>query len=127
MEKNLIEKYDFKNVIVDCAHNILKNDSISNRAQALITNGYQTAGDLFANDDFNTKEIQKIIHAEIEQYRLKFKDSEEGFIKHWPTNYSLMGWLINLKKGGKLASHMHDYGWLSGSIYVNVPPKKKNK
>ena len=125
LEKNLIEKYDFKNVIVDCAHNILKNDSISNRAQALITNGYQTAGDLFANDDFNTKEIQKIIHAEIEQYRLKFKDSEEGFIKNWPTNYSLMGWIINLKKGGKLAPHMHDFGWLSGSIYVNVPPKKK--
>ena len=125
LEKNLIDKYDFKNVIVDCAHNILKNDSISNRAQALITNGYQTAGDLFANDNFNTKEIQKIIHAEIEQYRLKFKDSEEGFIKNWPTNYSLMGWLINLKKGGKLNPHMHDYGWLSGSIYVNVPPKKE--
>jgi len=125
LEKNLIDKYDFKNVIVDCAHNILKNDSISNRTQLLITNGYQTAGDLFANDDFNTKEIQKIIHAEIAQYRLKFKDSEEGFIKNWPTNYSLMGWLINLKKGGKLNPHMHDYGWLSGSIYVNVPPKKE--
>ena len=125
LEKNLIEKYDFKNIIVDRVHNILKNDSISNRTQKLITNGYQTAGDLFANDDFNTKEIQKIIHTEIEQYRLKFKDSEEGFIKNWPTNYSLMGWLINLKKGGKLDAHMHDYGWLSGSIYVNVPPKKK--
>jgi hypothetical protein len=28
-----------------------------------------------------------------------------------------------MKKGGKLSAHMHDLGWLSGSIYVNVPQK----
>ena len=123
LKTNLIEKYDFKNVVVDCVHNILKNDSLSNRTQPLITNGYQTAGNLFTNEDFNTEEIQRIIHAEIEKYRLKFKDSKEGFINNWPTNYNLTGWLISLKKGGKLKAHMHDFGWLSGSIYVNVPPK----
>ena len=120
---NLIEKYNFKNVIVDCVHNILKDDSLSNRPQSLIENGYQTSGNLFANKDFNTKEIQKIIYAEIDKYRLKFKDSKEGFINNWPTNYNLKGWLISMKNGGKLKAHMHDLGWLSGSIYVNVPPK----
>ena len=120
---DLIEKYDFKNVVVDCVHNILKNDSLSNRRQPLITNGYQTAGDLFTNEDFNTKGIQKIIRTEIEKYLLNFKDSKEGFIRNWPTNYNLMGWLVSLKKGGKLKAHMHDFGWLSGSIYVNVPSK----
>ena len=120
---NLIEKYDFKNVVVDCVLNILKNDSLSNRTQPLITNGYQTAGNLFTNKDFNTEEIQRIIRTEIEKYRLKFKDSKEGFINNWPTNYNLTGWLISLKKGGKLKAHMHDFGWLSGSMYVNVPPK----
>ena len=123
LQTDLIEKYDFKNVIVDCVHNILKNDSLSNRTQTLITNGYQTAGNLFTNEDFNTKEIQRIIHTEIEKYRLNFKDSKEGFIKNWPTNYNLTGWLISLRKGGKLKAHMHDFGWLSGSIYVNVPSK----
>ena len=123
LKTDLIEKYDFKNVVVDCVHNILKNDSLSNRRQPLITNGYQTAGDLFTNEDFNTKEIQRIIHTEIEKYLLNFKDSKEGFIKNWPTDYSLTGWLISLKKGGKLNAHMHDFSWLSGSIYVNVPSK----
>jgi len=123
LKTDLIEKYDFKNVVVDCVHNILKNGSLSNRTQTLITNGYQTAGNLFTNEDFNTKEIQRIIHTEIEKYQLRFKDSKEGFIKNWPTNYNLKGWLISLKKGGKLKAHMHDLGWLSGSIYVNVPPK----
>jgi len=120
---SLIEKYDFKNVIVDCVHNILKDDSLSNRPQSLIENGYQTSGNLFANKDFNTKEIQRIIYAEIDKYRLKFRDSKEGFINNWPTNYNLKGWLISMKNGGKLKAHMHDIGWLSGSIYVNVPPK----
>jgi tetratricopeptide (TPR) repeat protein len=123
LKTNLIEKYDFKNVIVDCVHNILKDGSLSNRAQSLIKNGYQTSGNLFSNKDFNTKEIQRIIHAEIDKYRLKFKDSKEGFINNWPTNYNLKGWLISMKSGGKLKAHMHDMGWLSGSIYVNVPPK----
>jgi tetratricopeptide (TPR) repeat protein len=120
---NLIEKYDFKNVIVDCVHNILKNNSLSNRAQSLIKNGFQTSGNLFVNEEFNTKEIQRIIHEEIDKYRLKFKDSKEGFINNWPTSYNLKGWLISMKSGGKLKAHMHDMGWLSGSIYVNVPPK----
>ena len=26
-----------------------------------------------------------------------------------------------MKSGGKLSSHMHPDGWVSGSIYVNVP------
>jgi hypothetical protein len=29
-----------------------------------------------------------------------------------------------MKSGGKLKPHMHEYGWLSGSIYINVPEKK---
>ena len=123
LKTDLIKKCDFKNVIVDCVHNILKNDSLSNRTQTLITNGYQTAGNLFANQYFDTHEVQKIIHTEIKKYRLHFKDSKEGFMRNWPTKYSLTGWLISLKKGGKLKAHMHDRGWLSGSIYVNVPPK----
>ena len=125
LQKNLNEKYDFKNVIVKCVNNILKDDSISSRVQKLITNGYQTAGNLFANRDFDTNEIQKIIKIEIEKYRLYFKDSKEGFIKNWPTNYNLNGWLISMKKGGKLSAHMHDLGWLSGSIYINVPQKSE--
>ena len=28
---------------------------------------------------------------------------------------------------GKLAPHIHDEGWLSGCIYINVPPKDTPK
>jgi hypothetical protein len=28
-----------------------------------------------------------------------------------------------MKSDGELQPHIHDTGWLSGSIYINVPPK----
>jgi hypothetical protein len=37
--------------------------------------------------------------------------------------YSLKGWLVSMKSGGKLQPHMHENGWISGSIYINVPSK----
>ena len=30
-----------------------------------------------------------------------------------------------MQSGGKLAAHMHETGWISGSIYINVPAKSK--
>ena len=54
---------------------------------------------------------------------MHFKDSEEGLIKNWPSDYEIYGWLVSMKSGGKLAAHMHDKGWISGSVYINVPPK----
>ena len=54
-----------------------------------------------------------------------FCDSEEGLIKDWPLDYSLYGWLVSMKNGGELSAHIHDEGWITGSIYINVPPKSK--
>jgi hypothetical protein len=70
-------------------------------------------------------EIESIIRTEIEKYRVNFKDSEEGFIKHWPTSYDIYGWLVCMQSGGELAAHMHDTSWITGSVYINVPPKSK--
>jgi hypothetical protein len=62
---------------------------------------------------------------EVEKYREKFKKSAEGLIKKMPTEYSLYGWLISMKSGGNLRPHIHTEGWLSGSIYINVPQNLK--
>ena len=64
---------------------------------------------------------------EIDKYRINFNNSEEGLINKWPTEFSLYGWLISMKSGGKLKPHIHDNGWLSGSLYINVPPKSKDE
>ena len=33
------------------------------------------------------------------------------------------GWLVKMKSGGNINPHIHEHGWLSGSIYINVPKK----
>ena len=30
-----------------------------------------------------------------------------------------------MQSGGKLSPHMHHSGWITGSIYINVPPKSE--
>ena len=37
----------------------------------------------------------------------------------------MYGWLVNIKSGGELAPHMHDTGWISGAVYINVPLKNQ--
>lgn len=68
---------------------------------------------------------QDVIRAELSDYKDHFCDSQEGFIQDWPSDYSLYGWLVSMKNGGELSAHIHDTGWITGSIYINVPPKSK--
>mgnify|MGYP003325868131 FL=1 len=96
---------------------------MSYKAQGHLTNGVQTAGNIFTQGTVPKTDIENIIHAEIEKYRTQFKDSEEGFIKKWPTSYEIRGWLVCMQSGGELAPHMHNVGWITGSIYINEPPK----
>jgi hypothetical protein len=117
--------YDFKEIFSEKVRYILNENRISNRKQPLLVNGYQTSGNLFDIENDLTEKIQKAIRLEIEKYRIIFKKSEEGLIKKWPAEYSLYGWLVSMKSGGELQPHIHDKGWLSGSLYINVPPKLK--
>jgi len=116
-------QYDFEDIFVEKARAILNADRMSNRKQSLLVNGYQTSGNLFDIENSLTEKIQKAIRLEIEKYRIHFKDSKDGLIKKWPTDYSLYGWLISMKSGGELKPHIHANGWLSGSLYINVPAK----
>ncbi len=120
---DLNTKYDFEEIFIRSAKSILNKHKISNRNQYLLLNGNQTSGNLFNIQTDITGEIQKTIRKEIENYRFYFKDSNEGLIKKWPAKYNLYGWIISMKSGGELKPHIHDKGWLSGSAYINVPPK----
>ena len=125
LHTDLNAQYDFEEIFVRKAQSLLSENRVSNRTQELLENGHQTTGNLFHIENDFTNEIQKAIRLEIEKYRVNFKDSEEGLIKKWPAEYSLIGWLVNMKSGGKLKPHIHNDGWLSGSLYINVPPKSK--
>jgi len=125
VKTDLSDQYDFETIFVKSAKTILNERRVSNRKQNLLTNGYQTSGNLFSLEDDLTQDIQKIIRLEVDKYLVNFKDSKEGLITSWPADYSLYGWLVSMKSGGELQPHMHEKGWISGSIYINVPSKLK--
>jgi hypothetical protein len=96
--------------------------------QALISNGEQSAGNLLLSSDPDVQIIKNIIINRIEKYRAHYSSSGEGFIKNWPEHTNLHGWIIDLKKGGSLGSHMHKLGWLSGSLYLKLEkPARSNQ
>jgi tetratricopeptide (TPR) repeat protein len=125
LHADLKDKYDFKKLFSGVVADLLQSEKVSLRSQPLLTNGHQTFGNLFDIETEATAQIQKTIRSEVENYRSYFLSSGEGLIKEWPSDYDLYGWLISMKSGGNLAPHIHDEGWLSGSIYINIPPKTK--
>jgi|TARA_B110000014_G_C20124658_1_gene598103 Flp pilus assembly protein TadD len=126
LKTDLNNQYDFKKIFVNTSNTILNENRVPFRTQDLLTNGFQTYGNLFSLDADFTAEMEKIIREEVEKYRVHFKDSEEGLITHWPGGYNISSWLIGMKSGGALKPHMHEMGWLSGSIYINVPSKSQS-
>jgi tetratricopeptide (TPR) repeat protein len=122
---DLTEKYNFKDIFVDPVKSFLKQSTFSTTEQSLLIKGLQTAGNLFDTKDYFLDRIKDIIYLEVDKYQNHFKKSKEGFIRSWPKSYNINAWLVSMKSGGKLSPHIHDYGWLSGSIYINVPPKLK--
>ena len=92
--------------------------------QELLYNGNQSAGNIFSSNEPYIQKMKDIILSRIDNYRENFKDSNNGFIKKWPSNFKIQGWIIDIKKGGNLKSHMHKLGWLSGSLYLNIPKKE---
>ena len=113
----------FNNELIE---NLLKiKNNLSSSTQALLNNGQQSAGDFLLSNDPNVQAIKTIILNRINSYRKKFKSSSDGFISRWPKNSHLHGWIIDIKKGGSLGSHMHKLGWLSGSLYLKLekPPE----
>ena len=93
------------------------------RTQSLLDKGLQTSGNIFQLDHPNIREMKVIILREIERYRLAHLKSNDGLFRHWPKNSSLIGWIIKMDNKGSIRPHIHGHGWLSGSIYLNVPLK----
>ena len=120
-ETSLLETCDFHSIFVKPAYDILDDKRISRKNQGLLVNANQTSGNILANEDNFSKEVCKIIRLAIAKYKAAHKHSAEGFLVNWPDDYSLFGWLVGYKSGGSIRPHMHENGWLSGSVYINVP------
>jgi len=123
---DLTESYDFESIFRRTAIETLADLSTVYRTQRYLSNGRQTAGNIFSLERVKDSGIADIIRLEIDKYRSKFINPKEGFLKYWPDKYEIRGWLVSMKAGGSLTAHMHDSGWVTGCIYINVPSGLQN-
>jgi len=115
---------DFDSVFVKSADKIFEDRLFSERPQERLVNGFQTAGNIFDQSGALLETAREVLQTQVMGYLNRFKKSEEGFIEKWPTDFTLFGWLIKMKSGGSLLPHMHERGWISGTVYINVPEEK---
>ncbi len=115
------ESCDFKKLFVTTVRQLIDENYIEKRIQPLLENGWQSSGNLFLIEHTSIEQIKKILELQIADYQRIFQNSDEGFIRAWPKKYSLVAWLVSMRSGGKLRPHMHDNGWLSGSVYIHIP------
>ena len=125
----LIERIDeefFSNNDLNQLISLLRNKQMITRDQGILCNGIQTSGNLFSLNYPYIKLIKKVLRHKIELYREKYKDSGQGFINNWPQSYELRSWMIGMKNGGFLKPHNHEYGWITGSFYLQIPKYNNN-
>ena len=121
IDKELFSEKHFNQLI-----SYIQSDEIKTKPQSLIHKASQSTGNLFSLDYPFMKALKKAIEIKIKHYRTKFKDSQQGFIENWPTEYRLRSWILCMKNGGFIKPHNHRYGWITGSFYLNVPKTNNN-
>lgn len=86
--------------------------------------GLQTPShiNLFELPSKNVATLKSIICSEIDAYFHKYRHRRCAFIENRPSSNDLKGWHVILKQQGYQSPHIHTSGWLSGVVYLKVPP-----
>ncbi|PPR35251.1 MAG: TPR repeat-containing protein YrrB [Alphaproteobacteria bacterium MarineAlpha6_Bin4] len=107
----------------------IQKEEISKRTQSRLHHGTQSSGNLFKRSEGSFKTLAKLISKAIEDYykKNKDKDKESIFVKQFPKNVDFnSSWYVKMQSGGHLDSHIHEEGWVSGSVYLSIPKEKKD-
>lgn len=123
---NLYNHKEFDNDLIEQFLKDVNASNITKRGQSLLKNGIQTSGNLFLLEHNSVRKMLRVIEDQLLEYRSFYGNFDEKIIKNWPRKYNIFGWLIQIKSGGSLSSHMHNEGWLSSSVYLSIPEKKDN-
>lgn len=95
---------------------------IAERKQGRLHNGIQSAGNLFKRPEESFRKLAQLVRNEAAKYRQKFSGSQCELIKSFPQNVEFSSsWYVRMRQGGHLTSHIHEEGWLSGAVYLQMP------
>ncbi|CAG1022716.1 partial TPR repeat-containing protein YrrB, partial [Patescibacteria group bacterium] len=98
--------------------------AIAERKQGRLYYGIQSAGNLLQRSETSFQTLAALIRAKVQEYQQHFADSHCQLIQQFPNTLEFSSsWYLRMKKGGHLTSHIHEEGWISGCVYLQLPDK----
>lgn len=111
----------------DLLHDIDHAD-IAERKQARLTNGKQSAGNLFKRPEASFRQLAELIRREFIAYREHFAGADCALITDFPQTLEFTSsWYVKMQQGGHLNAHIHEIGWISGAVYLAMPETEDAK
>ncbi len=102
--------------------NDINTADIAERKQGRLTNGQQSAGNLFKRDEASFQTLASLIKKEFMAYKNHFSDADCELIQSFPDELEFTSsWYVKMQQGGHLSAHIHEIGWISGAVYLAMP------
>ncbi|MCX4189374.1 tetratricopeptide repeat protein [Methylophaga sp. OBS3] len=106
----------------------IEQADIEEKSQGRLHNGVQSAGNLFKRPEASFQKVGELVVDAINRYRVSFKGENCIFVKSFPKQTVIASaWYVKMKTGGHLTSHIHEEGWVSGSLYLSLPKNKTHE
>jgi len=107
--------------------NDIDNTAIEVRAQGMIINGKQSAGNLFKRPEASFRKLGELVKQEFIKYKNRFAGANCELIKSFPNELEFTSsWYVRLRRGGFVDRHIHEVGWISGAVYLVLPKDKQD-
>ena len=103
----------------------IKNTDIAERAQGMLFNGKQSAGNLFKRPETSFRTLGELVRREFMNYKNKFAGADCELIKSFPSTLEFTSsWYVRMRRGGYVDKHIHEVGWISGAVYLVLPTRE---
>lgn len=100
----------------------IENTHIETRAQGMIINGKQSAGNLFKRPEASFRKLGELVQQEFINYKNKFAGADCELMLSFPEELEFTSsWYVRLRRGGFVDKHIHEIGWISGAVYLAMP------
>lgn len=97
---------------------------LAERKQGRLVRGVQSAGNLFRRPEASFGALARLIEAEIARYRATLAGRDADYARAFPAQTVFSSsWYVKMRQGGHLTSHIHETGWLSGTVYLAMPAR----
>lgn len=97
---------------------------IAERKQGRLHHGIQSAGNLFKRPEASFRTLAGLIERALDDYRARFAGADCEYMRAFPARSVFSSsWYVKMRRGGHLTSHIHETGWLSGVVYLAMPPR----